>query len=124
MIGLQPDSTLRKINIISGTELEENKIVITEDLANKLALSIGDEVTLSTYLKNHTIAVSGICREPLLFRTCFAPLDTVQEILEIGDKANGIYLRVTPDKTMLIRKKLYQIPGIQRVDVTEESRTD
>ena len=124
LIGLQPDSTLRKINIISGTGLKENKIVITEDLANKLALSIGDEVTLSTYLKNHTIAVSGICREPLLFRTCFAPLDMVQEIIEIGDKANGIYLRVTPDKTMLIRKKLYQIPGIQRVYVKEESRID
>jgi len=51
-------------------------------------------------------------------------LSTAQIILGIGNYVNGIYLKVREDKISDIREKLYDLRGIQRVDVKKEIYED
>ena len=82
----------------------ERQAVLGSALAKKLGLTVGDKFTLlSSTLRRATngmtFTVYGIARLPLgeLNDKFYAPLDTVQRFLKMGDRAIDLVIKTGPD---------------------------
>ena len=62
---------------------------------------IGEGVFLEVSMKNHIMEITGICRAPLLSRTCLVTLNTAQNLLNLGNKANGVYLKAEQNEFLI-----------------------
>jgi len=124
IIGIPQNSTLRGLKIVKGSEFQSGGIFVTKDIVKKLNLDIGKNITIKIFNRNISIKLFGICEELFYARTCFLTINTAQKILGIGESVNGAYIKSETGKLSNIRKKLYNLPNVERVDVKEESRKE
>ncbi len=114
------NTTMHTFSFSEGSKPRRGQLVISINLAKKLGVSVGDKINVSTPFSRRTLGVSGISDEPLALSTCFVTLETAQELYRSEGKANSVLLRVASGKVAEVRRKLYSLQGVQRVDTRGE----
>ncbi len=120
IIAYPKNTSMHVFNIINGEGLKDGAVVLGEGLAAKLGVSVGDEVRVNITFAGTVLRVSGIDREPLMLHVCFMTLKTAHGLFNATDMANGALLRVESERIPDVRRKLYEVPGVERVDVKHE----
>ncbi len=124
LIALPANTSMHLFNIVHGMGLKDGMLIVGEGLANKLHVEVNDTINMVICNSLFKINISGIDKEPLFLYACFTTLKTAQKLFNAVNQANGILLNADPTKISDIRKKLYEIPGIERVDVKSEIKSE
>jgi len=124
LIAFPANTTMHAFNIICGTGLRDNMLIIGEGIAIKLKVSVADTLNISTHNVCFKANISGIDKEPFFLYTCFTTLKTAQKLFNATNQANGILLDVDANNISDIRKKLYEMSDIQYVEVKSEIKSE
>ena len=125
---LEPDLRLRGLRLPAGTSatdaLGPGRMVLTEALAEDLDAGRGEAVTVTSPVGTYRVRVGGTSDEPIPDRA-YLSLDAAARLGGVARApVNGLYLRVDAERAAEIRGRLYDLPGVEAVQVREEQRDD
>ncbi len=107
--------------------LAGNRMVLTPDLADKLQLSIGNTLQVSTPLGKEDFTLGGTSDE-LSGSSAFISVGTALQLAGVpagsGAIFNGLYLTVDPSQAQAIKANLYHLPGAASVRLKSEVESD
>ncbi len=104
--------------------IREDGIILSRPLAEKLALSPGDMLTVEVREGRRpvlTLPVAGIA-ESLLGAPAYFHIDALNNALEEPGRASGAYLSLQDGKEADIYERLKQMPAVAGVSVKSEAR--
>lgn len=120
LIGLTRWNTLYRL-----TDGNNNKvavpakgILIAERLAEKLRVSKGETITLTTYqgrILEKGIKVAGIIKQ-YAGANCYMDLEELGGLLEEGRFANGALLGIEKGMDRIVKKEIFKIPGVETLE--------
>ena len=98
--------------------------MLTTGLADDLAVEAGDTVTVLTPTGPADLEVGGTSDEPIPARAYVSLATAAQLAGSDTPPVNGLYLSVDASATGDIRTRLYDLPGVEAVQVRTEQRAD
>ena len=118
VIALPWNNTLHISDIKEGHGLEERgSIIMVPRLARKLAVAVGDHVTLYAGDNSTQLKVTGITRD--IISEAIIRLDDARSLLGIT-AASGILVKAKPGHTDQLRDQLYHKPQVALIQSREE----
>lgn len=124
LIALLPNTTMHRLNTIHDTYLMDDAIIIGKSIASNLDVWRNDVVNISCYYNSLKLEIIDIDEEPLMLHAVFTTLKTAQKLFKAQNLANGVLLKVDKSRISEIRKKLYELANIERVDVKLEIKKE
>ena len=126
VLQLQPPSG-SSVGVTPEEALSGNRIVLTPGLADKLHLSQGEPLHVSTPLGEADLQLGGTSDE-LSGSSAFVSLDTARKLVGMPAGAspvfNGLYLTVEPARAQAVKADLYQLAGAASVRFKSEVESD
>lgn len=126
LIAYHQDMTLKRIADESGRELKipSEGILLSHTQANKLGVSVGEEVEIETLLSNgpthiKTIKVAGINHQ-MIGSANYADLTVANRLLEEKSLISGAMLKNEVGKTPLVEEKLNEMLNISSISSREK----
>ncbi len=118
---VQPDADFHRFNISEGDEPEEaltdNELILARTLAEKLDVSVGDELGVNTpYLKKAVDMKVKAISDEMWGSPIFTSVDQGQKLIDSKEMLyNGLYVNSKKEEATEIRDKLYELPGAYTV---------
>ena len=125
---IEADLRLRGLRLDAGTSatsaLAPGRVVLTKGLAADLDVGPGDKVTVLAPTGRYGLEVGATSDEPIPDRA-YLSLQTAARLAGGGEPPiNGLYLRVEQSSVTDVRSGLYDLPGVEAVQVRDEQRDD
>ena len=114
--GIHPSNTLRRVHIVQGRFIENNKsdeIVLQQKLANDLGLRIGDTVNIESRGHRFKCKLVGIFSGSIPGES-LASITSVRNWLDLEDQNTGLFIRAK-QSTSDIENVLYKMDHVTRV---------
>jgi putative ABC transport system permease protein len=128
LIAIQPEDSLHVLQLPAGQTpqraLKDGHLVLTGHLVDVLALAPDDEVTISSFLGEHTYRYSQTTDE-LGGTLAYISFDEAQR--QIGAPLqvfNILYLRMDMARVKAIKQALYHLPGVANVEIKADVQKD
>ena len=128
LTAIKPATIMHSFELAGGVQpaaaLEEQRIIISKEVAKKLGLSVGDTASLATLLGPRTVAIGALTNE-LAAGTAYAALATVEGWIPFHASVyNAAYLKADPSAVSRIKEALYHLPGAASVQVKSAVEQD
>lgn len=106
------------------TALASGHIVLTKASAKPLHVGVGDTVTVTNQLGTHQLTVSATVDE-MLSSMAYVSLSDMQSWTGQNDNPiNGAYVKVNPGKRDQVESALYNLPGVNGVQLKSVIKSD
>lgn len=110
----------KKANMKVEDALAKDKLILTPIAAEKLSLSVGDQVIVSTYLGELSLELTAIA-DQLNDGQGYIGTETLADTQYAG-LFNMLYLTTDPDQADQIKQDLYKLPNAASVQSLQEAR--
>ncbi len=128
LMALDPEHTLHMPVLPEGTQLDQvllpGQLVTTRVVADKLALHVGDTVTLKTAFGTARFTISAISKDPMAL-VAYISLQDAQTLAHApAPLFNVLALQVDKDHIPVVKRRLYTLPGAYSVQYKEDVEKD
>lgn len=119
LTGLEPGSELRQLvdRSLHRVSLPDNGVLLTEELAKRLAVGSGDWLTVEALEGSRpvrSVPIAGTVDEPLGL-SAYMTLDALNRLMGEGQAVSGAYLAVDANQAARLFARLKEIPAIANV---------
>lgn len=120
---MNPQANFHGFTILKGahpkTALTEDGLILSQKIAAKLHLNLGDKVKLTSPYsrKPKTVKLKAVSEE-LLGAPVFVNLKIGRQLVDSSENLyNLFYLRINPARSKQIEKELFDLPGVSQIMV-------
>lgn len=123
LVGVPSKNFLRRLHFLSGEWLKSDnsyEVVINNNFYPLPNVRVGDTITVSAKNHDYSFKIVGIISD-MTMGVAFAPIETVRKILELGDKASGIFVSssLAPEE---LKKTLFSNEMVTYVSLKHEMK--
>ncbi len=128
LTGFAPDQQMHVLALPEGVTpeaaLADGRVILTDGMAQKWGLSVGDEVKIGTPFGSKMYAIGGFSREFMTAAAYIAYNELQAQSPLPLEIFNGLYLTVDPAQAKRIKNDLYHLPGAASVQLKSDMRQD
>ncbi len=127
LYAMKPNTAMHPLHLVGKTNaqsvaLSGRKIVLTNYMAQKIGVKEGDIVQVTTPFGVWNFQVGGLAKE-YISAVAYISLDEAQKLAG-APIFNALYLKVDPNQQVMIKRKLYHLPGTANVQIKEGMQKD
>ena len=126
VMALPTDTRLHRFQLpdSQSASLGDGRAILSLYASRELDAAAGDRVTLATPTGTTTLTVAGVTRESLGTSGLFLGLPDAQQLAGTEGLYNGILVATAAGQTESLAARLYDLPGVERVNVKAHTVED